>query len=1100
MRHFIYYSVVFLFGFSLTSYGQIQFSKSKNINSLQLLKESKDYLGGSMTKIVSLQISTKNTEKFKSQNQFDLLQIDDLTTIGKVGEPTTYVKSLKVVLKKNARITGIRLIEGDYVDVIGKINLAPRGKPVIWRQGARNDFELKRNMEIYGRDEYFPGKTVNYIAGKGKDNTVVYIQLFPVQYNPVTMEAVLITNAKIEISYVIETEPKYGYNGSNLSTNAENIILTTQEFKLYADTLKELHETLENVTTEVITIDSIIANYTAAPDPTITGWPHVSASSLFIRYHYETAMKIVSYLRDDDAHPNLESITILGDAEDIPPSYYFFVHHTTGGSTYDDFENMVPSDLFYASPDYDMVLNYEIGRLPADTPAEAQLIVQKIKNWKTNLNSSWFNNTQLVGGQPFGTNVFYGELITADAINKGYLNGTNINKNFNTRQTESEIDVMPYFSDENTGMIYHVGHGSGNAMGVASGLESVEDWITYSELLNLPDKQKYPVVVSIACLNGAYDHDLCDDQGGVPFSFNTRSFAEGVLGSPAGGIAYIGGTRSNYGNPQVAFDLNGQMHVGDENYMAKMLTNVFKAWSEDNLTLGAITNQAYAYYLQNTGLADVLDSLTYFEFAFFGDPVLTILPQGSNQYNNVTFNNLSPDPHTSGSQSFGPIYLKTPNTSIPVLISGETNSPTVKVNSFILHDWMEDTLIISPFLSPIPIAQNLSISQPFEYTFTPDLNFFKIGYGTSFETVDFKETRIYFWNNDNCLNLCENLPPISSYLFDAQNQNGSDYDLSWTEAKDYDGQISSYTIFEGKNPGNSVDSCNSIDNWDTDDFVVSPGGYNSDSCLYSDGLNTIGELEVITSSSPYLVKQGDQLSFWRKYNVGGGSTGGCGVSIAQLGQDTLFMKIREWTIGQSDWTQCTIDLSFYVGKLILIRFDCFITAGNNLGLWIDDIYPVCQFEETKLIENITDTTYHIADKPKGEYYYKVRAFDNINQSSNWSNTKIVEVLVGIDEQDAIVEDLSLLKNYPNPFSLSTTISYQLQQTANVDLEIYNIHGQIVRNLINAKKESGEHKELWDGKSDNRQNVGNGIYFYKITVIPQGSERGYSVMKKMVMIR
>ena len=72
-------------------------------------------------------------------------------------------------------------------------------------------------------------------------------------------------------------------------------------------------------------------------------------------------------------------------------------------------------------------------------------------------------------------------------------------------------------------------------------------------------------------------------------------------------------------------------------------------------------------------------------------------------------------------------------------------------------------------------------------------------------------------------------------------------------------------------------------------------------------------------------------------------------------------------------------------------------------------------------------------------------------------------------------------NYPNPFNPTTTISFSLQNNSNVDLSIYNIKGQKVKQLIKDQLSTGEHSVVWDGRDEDNFAVGSGIYFYKLIV-------------------
>jgi hypothetical protein len=66
-----------------------------------------------------------------------------------------------------------------------------------------------------------------------------------------------------------------------------------------------------------------------------------------------------------------------------------------------------------------------------------------------------------------------------------------------------------------------------------------------------------------------------------------------------------------------------------------------------------------------------------------------------------------------------------------------------------------------------------------------------------------------------------------------------------------------------------------------------------------------------------------------------------------------------------------------------------------------------------------------------------------------------------------------LNNYPNPFNPETKINYQLPAVSKVQLSIYNIQGQKVKNLINEVLPAGEHSIIWDGEDDTGKPVGSG---------------------------
>ncbi len=78
-------------------------------------------------------------------------------------------------------------------------------------------------------------------------------------------------------------------------------------------------------------------------------------------------------------------------------------------------------------------------------------------------------------------------------------------------------------------------------------------------------------------------------------------------------------------------------------------------------------------------------------------------------------------------------------------------------------------------------------------------------------------------------------------------------------------------------------------------------------------------------------------------------------------------------------------------------------------------------------------------------------------------------------------EFALLQNFPNPFNPDTTIGYELAESADVTLQIYNVVGQVVRTLIAAEPQSvGRYQVRWDGMDDRGTPVSSGIYFYQIS--------------------
>jgi predicted GH43/DUF377 family glycosyl hydrolase len=74
------------------------------------------------------------------------------------------------------------------------------------------------------------------------------------------------------------------------------------------------------------------------------------------------------------------------------------------------------------------------------------------------------------------------------------------------------------------------------------------------------------------------------------------------------------------------------------------------------------------------------------------------------------------------------------------------------------------------------------------------------------------------------------------------------------------------------------------------------------------------------------------------------------------------------------------------------------------------------------------------------------------------------------------QEYALAENYPNPFNPTTTISYNLPESAHIKLTIYDQLGRHVRTLMNAQQVAGYFQTTWNGMDDKGAPVAAGMYF------------------------
>jgi len=173
----------------------------------------------------------------------------------------------------------------------------------------------------------------------------------------------------------------------------------------------------------------------------------------------------------------------------------------------------------------------------------------------------------------------------------------------------------------------------------------------------------------------------------------------------------------------------------------------------------------------------------------------------------------------------------------------------------------------------------------------------------------------------------------------------------------------------------------------------------------------------------------------------------------------------------------------------------YVTINNQDGTFSESssyyigsplIFRICSADfDNNCYNDLAITGYSIDDNYDG-----VRILFN-----DGTGEFVDEPQTGIEEQVIFKPEL-YITNYPNPFNPETTISFSLSRNSKeVELNIYNIKGELIINLMNNKvMNSGKHFIQWDGKNNQGKEVSTNVYLYTLRV---GDN---SVTKKMLLVR
>lgn len=155
----------------------------------------------------------------------------------------------------------------------------------------------------------------------------------------------------------------------------------------------------------------------------------------------------------------------------------------------------------------------------------------------------------------------------------------------------------------------------------------------------------------------------------------------------------------------------------------------------------------------------------------------------------------------------------------------------------------------------------------------------------------------------------------------------------------------------------------------------------------------------------------------------------------------------------------------------------FIVSGNNA--WTDLV-------TLNFIKKVSSPLKSISWE-SSDNFWTVFGDDN---STLWSAGNFNNIVTNIEQNKISNENFELMQNYPNPFNPSTTISFNLKNSGNVNLTVYNILGEVVETLINSNMNSGNHKINF-----NASDLASGIYIYRLSV-----NNSYTAIKKMILLK
>ena len=196
------------------------------------------------------------------------------------------------------------------------------------------------------------------------------------------------------------------------------------------------------------------------------------------------------------------------------------------------------------------------------------------------------------------------------------------------------------------------------------------------------------------------------------------------------------------------------------------------------------------------------------------------------------------------------------------------------------------------------------------------------------------------------------------------------------------------------------------------------------------------------------------------------------------GQMVFYRLLQNW--GETTITSNTVPL--YTSQ------DSIVTSWPSAGQWLSiDVTKIVRF------------WYEHPDSNFGIFGYCANATANngavefnssrFSTSTDRPKLTIVYSTADVKTEGALLPSEFRLEAYPNPFNPATNISYALEKSGWIFLNVIDLNGRIVDQLVNSFQSAGKHTIRW-----NASQYSSGIYLVSLTCGKQQAIKKLALMK------
>jgi len=507
--------------------------------------------------VVTMEVSGFYAQELKTaQGDFSILSIPECGMSALIGHPDMPFRGLILHVPHGVDVDA-KVLKGQSRVALEDVEIYPRQAPEPdSRDYRKNEAIFAKEGKVYESDGWFPQKIVNITSDAiVRGQRFIFLEVFPLQYNPVKREVIAWPQLSLEINFQGEID----YQAEEMKLERMNSIVNKKAFKFgEADDISEsLKSNPTGTEYLIIAHDDFIS--ALAPFVTWKRLKGLTVELVAISSVGNNPTSIKNYLTSYyNSNPDFTYLLLVGDHAQIQSEY-----------------KTIPLDTHYTDQEYacldgtDYYPDISMGRISVQTTTDCTNVINKIIDYERNpVSGSWYDDFLMAGllqdyddYNCWADRWFYE---TATHI-MHYMRDT-VSMDIHTAATSDSLSCSPYYwkflgyphrmsgyilnsvptADANlitsgatatqdvstainsgVSLVLHRDHGGTTSWG--------DPYFSKTHINALTNGSKLPVVLSVNCLTGRFTYSTSD------------CFAEAFLKKSSGGcVGIVAATEVSY--------------------------------------------------------------------------------------------------------------------------------------------------------------------------------------------------------------------------------------------------------------------------------------------------------------------------------------------------------------------------------------------------------------------------------------------------------------------------------------------------------------------------------------------------------------------------